>query len=178
MPALTQIKGIGPGMVERLGRLGIHSIQDLLFHLPSRYQDRTRILPIGSLRPGLEVSFRGEVQLTEIKYGRKRMLLSRLSDGTGSITLRFFHFSKQQQAGLEKGTWLQCFGEVRGNIGQLEVIHPEYRYIEKESANNNRDHLTPIYPVTEGLGQAKIRAFIDNLKRKIAEACVIILLKI
>lgn len=162
-PTLTQIKGIGPSVAERLARLGINSIQDLLFHLPARYQDRTRIVPIGSLRAGDEVTFHGEVQLTEVKYGRKRMLLSRLSDGTGSITLRFFHFSKQQQAGLEKGTWLQCFGEARGSAGQLEVIHPEYRYVDKEIIRENQDHLTPIYPVTEGLGQAKIRSFIDTV---------------
>ncbi|WP_455198170.1 ATP-dependent DNA helicase RecG [Kaarinaea lacus] len=161
-PALTQIKGIGPGIADRLARLGINTIQHLLFHLPARYQDRTRIVPIGSLRPGDEVTFRGEVQLTEVKYGRKRMLLSRLSDGTGFITLRFFHFSKQQQAGLEKGTWLQCFGEIRGTAGQLEVIHPEYRYTEKETNAEYQDHLTPIYPVTEGLGQAKLRSYIDT----------------
>lgn len=162
-PALTSIKGIGPSVVQRLGKLGINNIQDLLFHLPRRYQDRTHVVPIGSLRPGDEVSFRGEVQLTEVKYGRKRMLLSRVSDGTGSITLRFFHFSKQQQAGLDKGTWIQCFGEIRGNIGQLEVIHPEYRYIDQETKEESQDYLTPIYPVTEGLGQAKIRSFIDTV---------------
>lgn len=162
-PQLTQIKGIGPSVAERLARLGIISIQDLLFHLPTRYQDRTRIVPIGSLRPGDEVTFRGEIQLTEVKYARKRMLLSRLSDGTGSITLRFFHFSKQQQAGLEKGTWLQCFGEIRGSAGQLEVIHPEYSYVTKEISKENQDHLTPIYSITEGLGQTKIRSFIDTV---------------
>lgn len=160
---LTRIKGIGPGIAERLGRLGIYTIQDLLFHLPARYQDRTQIVPIGSLRPGVEVTFRGEVQLTEIKYGRKRMLLSRLSDGTGFINLRFFHFSAQQQAGLERGTWIQCFGEVRGSPGSLEVIHPEYRFIANNANNNKPDHLTAVYPVTEGIGQAKFRAFIDTV---------------
>jgi len=162
-PELTQIKGIGTAVAERLGKLGIFSIQDLLFHVPCRYQDRTRIVPIGSLSPGTEVSFRGEVLLTEVKYGRRRMLLTRLSDGTGSITLRFFHFSKQQQAGLERGTWIQCFGEVRGSAGQLEVIHPEYRYTSKDITQSNQSHLTPIYPVTEGLGQAKFRSFIDTI---------------
>ncbi len=162
-PSLKQIRGIGPSVEEKLGRLGIYSIQDLLFHLPTRYQDRTRLSPIGSLRAGDEVTFRGEVQLTEIKYGRRRMLLSRISDGTGSITLRFFHFSAQQQAGLERGTWVQCFGEIRGNAGKLEAIHPEYRLIDKNSSLSNEEHLTPVYPVTDGLGQLKIRSFVDTV---------------
>lgn len=162
-PSLTQIKGVGPRVAEQLSRLGIHTIQDLLFHLPTRYQDRTRISPIGSLRPGDEISFRGEVQLTEIKYGRRRMLLSHISDGTGSIVLRFFHFSAQQQTGLERGNWIQCFGEVRGNAGKLEIIHPEYRLIDKDAPSSNKEHLTPIYPLTEGLGQHKLRSFIDTV---------------
>lgn len=162
-PSLKQIRGIGPSVEEKLGRLGIFSIQDLLFHLPTRYQDRTRLSPIGSLRAGDEVTFRGEVQLTEIKYGRRRMLLSRISDGTGSITLRLFHFSAQQQASLERGTWIQCFGEIRGSAGKLEVIHPEYRLIDKNSSLSNEEHLTPVYPVTDGLGQLKIRSFVDTV---------------
>ncbi len=162
-PSLTQIRGIGPNVEEKLGRLGIYSIQDLLFHLPTRYQDRTRLSPIGSLQTGDEVTFRGEVQLTEIKYGRRRMLLSRISDGTGSITLRLFHFSAQQQAGLERGTWIQCFGEIRGNAGKLEVIHPEYRLIDKDTTLLNEEHLTPVYPVTDGLGQLKLRSFVDTV---------------
>ena len=162
-PSLTKIRGIGPGIEEKLGRLNIYSIQDLLFHLPTRYQDRTRLLPIGSLRTGNEVTFRGEIQLTEIKYGRRRMLLTRISDGTSSITLRFFHFSAQQQAGLERGKWIQCFGEVRGNHGKLEVIHPEYRLIDKNAPLASEDHLTPVYPVTDGLGQLKLRSFVDTV---------------
>ena len=162
-PSLTQIRGIGPGVEEKLGRLGIYSIQDLLFHLPIRYQDRTRLSPIGSLRAGDEVTFRGEIQLTEIKYGRRRMLLSRISDGTGSITLRFFYFSVKQQAGLERGAWIQCFGEIRGNAGKLEVIHPEYRLIDKNTPLTSEEHLTAVYPVTDGLGQLKLRSFIDTV---------------
>jgi ATP-dependent DNA helicase RecG len=151
-------------MAKRLGRLNIHSLQDLLFHLPLRYQDRTRMAPIGSLQPGDEVSFRGEVQLTEIKHGRRRMLLSRIADGTGSITLRFFHFSARQQAGLARGAWLQCFGEVRSGIGGLEMIHPEYRELEAGPATTETTgHLTPVYPVTEGLRQQKLRDLIDSL---------------
>lgn len=161
--SLLQLKGVGPRVAERLARLDIHTLQDLLFHLPLRYQDHTRIVPVGSLQLGDEVSFRGEVQLTEIKHGRRRMLLSRITDGTGSITLRFFHFSARQQASLARGIWLQCFGEVRAGVGGLEVIHPEYREVVAEATLVTENHLTPVYPITEGLRQQTLRGLIDGL---------------
>jgi ATP-dependent DNA helicase RecG len=150
-------------MVQRLAQLGIYTIADLLFHLPLRYQDRTRVLPMGSLRPGDEVTIRGEVLLTEVKYGRRRMLLCRLSDGTGFITLRFFHFSARQQSGLARGTWLRCFGEVRAGNGGLEMVHPEYGRIEPDGPLPVAEHLTPIYPSTEGLRQPTLRALLDQV---------------
>ena len=161
--SLAQLKGVGPSVAEKLGRLGIDSIADLLFHLPLRYQDRTRIAPIGSLRPGDEITIRGEVQLTEVKYGRRRMLLSRVADGTGFIILRFFHFSANQQAGLARGSAIQCFGEVRAGSGGLEMVHPEYRLISVDSEQPIEKHLTPVYPTTEGLRQLKLRSLIDSV---------------
>ena len=159
--SLTQLKGVGPNVAEKLERLGIYTIQDLLFHLPLRYQDRTRVAAIGSLRPGDEICIRGEVQLTDIKYGRRRMLLSRISDGTGFITLRFFHFSNKQKIALAKGSWLQCFGEVRAGAAGLEMVHPEYSHIEENEELPSRNYLTPVYPTTEGLGQIKLRTLIE-----------------
>lgn len=161
MQVLTRLKGIGPSVQQKLSNLGIYCIADLLFHLPLRYQDRTRIAAIGSLRNGDEITVRGEVQLTEIKYGRRRMLLSRVSDDTGFLTLRFFHFSAQQQAGLARGAYVECFGEVRASGGALEMVHPEYRLVEKEAALPKEARLTPVYPTTEGLRQLKLRAFIS-----------------
>jgi len=150
-------------MAQRLARLGLHTPQDLLFHLPLRYQDRTRIVPIGGLRPGSEVSIRGEVQLSDIKFGRRRMLLCRIADGTGAITLRFFHFSAAQRAGLSRGTWIQCFGEVRSGPAGLEMVHPEYHAIEADAPAQLQERLTPIYPSTEGLRQPSLRRLIDQL---------------
>ncbi|NOX75346.1 MAG: ATP-dependent DNA helicase RecG [Gammaproteobacteria bacterium] len=159
--SVLSLRGVGPGIAEKLGRLGIASIQDLLFHLPLRYQDRTRIAAIGSLRPGDEISVRGEVQLTEIKHGRRRMLLSRISDGTGFLTLRFFHFNARQQAGLVRGARIHCFGEVRAGNGGLEMAHPDYRNIDDDDNAADETHLTPVYPVTEGLRQLKLRGLMD-----------------
>jgi ATP-dependent DNA helicase RecG len=159
---VTALKGIGPQLAKKLERFGLRTIQDLLFHLPFRYQDRTRVVPIGTLRPGDQAVIEGEVQLTEIKFGKRRMLLSRLSDGTGSITLRFFHFNATQQANLTRGTRLRCYGEVRTGTVTLEMVHPEYRRIEHDAPVAVEEHLTPIYPATEGLHQQSLRQHIGR----------------
>ncbi|HEY0721901.1 MAG TPA: ATP-dependent DNA helicase RecG [Gammaproteobacteria bacterium] len=154
---VTSLKGIGPAAAKKLERLGLRTVQDLLFHLPFRYQDRTRIVPIGTLRPGDQAVVEGEVQLTEVKFGKRRMLLSRISDGTGSITLRFFHFNAAQQANLARGTRLRCFGEVRTGSVTLEMVHPEYRRIDHDAPVAVEEHLTPLYPASEGVHQQSLR---------------------
>ena len=88
---VTTLRGVGPGVAKKLARLGLYTVQDVLFHLPLRYEDRTRIVPIGSLRPGAAAVVEGEIELTQVRFGKRRSLLSRISDGTGSLTLRFFH---------------------------------------------------------------------------------------
>ncbi len=153
---LTTLKGVGPRMAERLERLGLRCVEDLLFHLPYRYQDRTHVYPIGTLRPRQEAVIEGEVQAADIKFGKRRSLLVRLSDGTGSIMLRFFHFSKQQQSAMERGTRLRCFGEVRHGPAMLELVHPEYQRVS-EQGSTVEDHLTPLYPATEGMSQKSLR---------------------
>lgn len=159
---VTTLRGVGQRVAERLARLGISTVQDLLFHLPNRYQDRTRVSPIGSLRAGDQAVIEATVELSEIRYGRKRMLLTRISDGTGSLTLRFFHFSQAQQAGLARGTRLRCFGEVRPGSGILEMIHPEYQRIQDDAAPPVEAHLTPVYPTTEGIHQLTLRNLIGQ----------------
>ncbi len=154
---VTDLRGVGPHVAKRLHQRGITSIQDLLFHLPLRYQDRTRITPIGALRAGEETLIQGQIELTQVRLGRRRSLLSRLSDGTGAITLRFFHFSAAQQAGLAKGTYLRCYGPVRPGAQTIEMVHPEYQRIDPERIQPLEERLTPIYPTTEGLQQVTLR---------------------
>jgi len=161
--SLTALRGIGPKLEEKLHKLGIHSVQDLLFHLPLRYQDRTRIQPLGSLLPGEQVVVEGTVDLTEISFGRKRMLLCHISDGTGSLLLRFFHFSQAQKNALARGTRLRCYGEVRTGMKRiLEMIHPEYDRLSDDQDLPLEDTLTPYYPTTEGLHQLKMRDLIQQ----------------
>lgn len=154
---VSTLNSVGPSTAERLEKLGIRTVQDLLFHLPYKYQDRTRITPIGSLRPGDQVVIEGTIEDTEVSFRGKRMLVSHVADGTGRITIRFFHFSNAQKNNLREGLQIRCFGEVRGNQFGLEIIHPEYTRIDPHQITPVEETLTPIYPATERLQQTTLR---------------------
>ena len=159
---VTRLKGVGARNAEKLVRLNIETVQDLLFHLPLRYQDRTRIQPIGGVRRGDQVVIEGEVDLAEIKFGRRRSLLVRLSDGTGGIILRFFYFSNAQRQALARGVRLRCFGEVRSGPSSLEMVHPEYERVDPDAPMDVEEALTPIYPTTEGVHQLTLRGLMTQ----------------
>jgi ATP-dependent DNA helicase RecG (EC 3.6.1.-) len=144
-------------LAEKLAALGINSIKDLWFHFPLRYQDRTRITPIGSLHEGLDAVIEGEIRIASIAMGRRRSLMVKLQDGTGTLTLRFFHFSRAQQQQLQTGIKLRCFGTVRRGGHTFEMVHPEYRQIQCDAVVPVDDALTPIYPTTAGIGQTTWR---------------------
>ncbi|MGH8297791.1 MAG: ATP-dependent DNA helicase RecG, partial [Steroidobacteraceae bacterium] len=146
-------------------------VQDLLFVLPLRYEDRTTVVRIGSLLPGMRAVVEGEIQLAQVAYRRRRQLQCSLSDGSGFLTLRFFHFSASQQQGLARGARLRCFGEVRRGPQGLEMIHPEYRRMSAEAAAPD-ETLTPIYPLTEGVPQGRLRALIAQALRELDTAGV------
>ena len=165
--SLLNLKGVGPKVAEKLQRLDINSQTDLLFHLPLRYQDRSRIYPIGSLRAGEERQVSGEIQLSEITYGKRRMLLTRLADGTGFITLRFFHFSNAQKEQLARGVRLLCYGEVRRGKAGLEMAHPEYRVLKENEKIFLDENLSPIYPTTEGIHQLTLRNVMSQVITKL-----------
>lgn len=159
---VTCLKGVGSKVAERLKKIGIQQIQDLLFHLPLRYQDRTRLFPLGSLRLQQESLVEGTIKLSQVKFGRRRSLLCHIEDGTGSLVLRFFHFSKVQQNQLAKGARLRCFGEVRNGPSSFEMVHPEYQIIAGEGIVAVDTELTPIYPTTEGLHQLSLRKLLKQ----------------
>lgn len=154
---VTALKGVGNKLAEKLAKLGISQVQDLLFHLPLRYQNRTRMIPIGSARPGQEVLIEGTIQLSQVTFGRRRSLVCQLSDGTGHLVVRFFHFSRAQQQQLHKGLRLRCFGEVRSGASSIEMIHPELQVLLENRAAELEKTLTPVYPTTEGLHQLSWR---------------------
>lgn len=160
--SLDSLKGVGSKMLEKLERLGLATVQDLLFHLPLRYEDRTQVWPIGDLPPGLHGAVEGEIQDTQLVMGRRRMLVCRIGDGTGSLTLRFFNFTAAQKNSLAPGRLIRCFGEARPGKYGLEMAHPEYKLLGEEQAGQTEEALTPVYPTTEGLRQLTLRSLTDQ----------------
>lgn len=161
--ALTDLRGVGPALAARLRKLGVSSAADLLFVLPLRYEDRTRLTPLGGLLPGQRAVVDGRIELTEVAHGRRRSLLCRVADGTGALTLRFFYFSRSQQDGLQRGARVRCFGEVRKGPNGLEMVHPEYRVLRDAAPAPLEEHLTPVYPSTDGIQQGRLRSLIAQV---------------
>ena len=173
---VTVLHGVGIRLQEKLERIGINIIEDLLFHLPYRYIDRTVLTPIGTLRFGYNAYIQGEIELTQVRYGKRRTLLCRISDSTGTIALRFFFFSKAQEKGLQRGLSIRCYGQVRRGSNSLEMIHPEYHVLRDVRDDGLEKKLTAIYPITEGLQQTRIRKLneqalitLNNDKKNMAE---------
>jgi ATP-dependent DNA helicase RecG len=160
-PPVSILKGVGPRVATKLEKLGIRTVQDLLFHLPSRYQDRTRIYAIASLRPGQEAVVEAEVIHADVVLHRRRMLLIDVRDDSGGLTLRFFHFGIPLQQLLRQGATVRCFGEVRQGFNGLEMVHPELHVVSKNTPHSVEQHLTPIYPTTEGMHQISLRKLSD-----------------
>ncbi len=165
------MRGVGSALAERLAKLGVSQVQDLLFVLPSRYEDRTQLSSIGSLQPGMRTTVEGEVLLTEVAHRRRRQMLCRISDGSGFLTLRFFYFSAAQQNGLTRGLRIRCFGEIRRGPLGLEIVHPEYRRVVEQPVPLE-ETLTPIYPLTEGVPQGRLRTLIGQALRELDTAAV------
>jgi len=160
--AISTLRGIGPKSAEKFYKLGIFSLNDLLFHLPYRYEDRTRVKTIQQLISGTSAVTEGEIIDSQVTLGKRRSLLVRLTDGTGFLTLRFFHFSRHQQDSFIKDKYIQCYGEIRRGHNGLEIAHPEYTFSREESKQLTQRHLTPVYHSTEGVQQAAIRKALDQ----------------
>ena len=159
---LTALSGVGAAISEKLSRIGIHNLQDLLFHLPNRYEDRTRITPIADLRPEQYATIEGFVQTCDVQFGRRPILTVTLSDGTSKITLRFFNFNAGMRNGFQIGARVKAFGEVKRGRFMAEIHHPEYQIIRDNAPLILEENLTPIYSTTEGLKQTSLRKLTDQ----------------
>jgi ATP-dependent DNA helicase RecG len=165
--SVTTLHGIGDKVAEQLASLGIQTIEDMLFHLPLRYEDHTQIKSITDLTVGEKVLIEGTIQAAEVKFGKRRSFICMLSDGTGTIMLRFFHFYPSQRQQLQPGARLRCFGEVRYGHQCLELVHPQYECLDFSNTTPLlEEYLTPIYPSNSQLNQAIFYSLIDQIFEK------------
>ena len=159
---LTSLSGVGAAIAEKLSRIGIQNVQDLLFHLPMRYEDRTQITPISDVRPESFATIEGYVQHTEVQFGRRPILSVTLSDGTSKIMLKFFNFNAGMKNSLAVGVRVKAFGEIKRGRYMAEIHHPEYQIIRNNQPLALAETLTPIYSTTEGLKQASLRKMTEQ----------------
>ena len=159
---VTTLKGVGAKVAEKLAKIGIYNVEDVLFHLPLRYEDRSRVYPIANTVVGTHISVLGQVTSSQIQFGKRRTLVVKIADSTGSMTLRFFNFSAAQKSQMEVGQWLKCFGEIKRGRHGPEIIHPEYTKSDGNQSVAVEETLTPVYPTTEGLKQASLRSISEQ----------------
>lgn len=159
---LSALKGVGAKVAERLSKIGLNTVEDLLFHLPLHYQDRTRLYAIKDIKDGMQVSVQGEVMSCQVQFGKRRILKCKISDGDGIVTLNFFHFNAGQKNSFKEGLWVKCFGEFRRGYQGLEVTHPEYSLVSENQSASVEEVLTPVYPTTDGLKQNSLRQLTDQ----------------
>ena len=167
MPSLSDpiisISGLGKKTSDRLNQLGIHSLEHLLFHLPSRYQDKTSITPLSSASVNDEILIEASIDRIEVIPSRQRQLLCYLSDNQNHrVLLRFFHFTQYQKQALVRGETIQCFGEIKIGRQGLEMHHPEYRIISQDQKPLFEPTLTPVYPLCAGVSQNKMKQWVNK----------------
>ena len=157
---VTQLSGVGPALAAKLGKLGLHTVEDLLFHLPNRYQDRTRLVPLSALKPKTACLVEGQITSTSVQRGRRVSLRVGISHNNATLGLRFMHFHANQAKSFTAGRNIRCFGDIRPGAQGLEMVHPEYVLFD-DVPPALADQLTPIYPTTDGLSLTRMGQLIS-----------------
>ena len=152
---IENLKGVGPKIAKSLSTLAIHAVQDAVFHLPYRYEDRTQITAIGDAPYELPILIEGEIVKSTVVFRGRRMLITEIFDGTGRLTMRMFHFAMAQHKNLKEGHMIRCFGIIRHGPKGKEMIHPQYQVFPKNEQVAIEQNLTPIYPSTNNLQQGR-----------------------
>ena len=159
---LENIRGVGPKIAESLSILGILQVEDAVFHLPYKYEDRTQLISIGDAPYEVPLLIEGEIVKSTVVFRGKRMLITEIFDGTGRLTMRMFHFAMAQHKTLKEGYKIRCFGVIRHGPKGKEMIHPQYRVFAKDEEIGMENSLTPVYPSTSGLQQGRLRKIIQE----------------
>jgi len=148
----------GNTLADKLARLGVAREQDLVLHLPLRYEDHTHLCPLAALKAGQAWQIEGTIANTEIQYRPRRQLVCLVEEGEAQLVLRFFHFYPSQQKALAPGKRVRAFGDVREGHFGLEIVHPSFQVVEPGTPLPDR--LTPVYPTTAGLSQDVLRKLV------------------
>ena len=159
---IQNIRGVGPKIADTLSNLGIYRVEDAVFHLPYKYEDRTNLTPIGDAPYETPLLIEGEIVKSTVVFRGRRMLITEIFDGTGRLTMRMFHFAFAQHKNLKEGHRIRCFGTIRHGPKGKEMIHPQYQVFSKDEEVEIEDHLTPIYPSTSNLQQGRLRKLIQG----------------
>ena len=159
---IQNIRGVGPKIADTLSNLGIYQVEDAVFHLPYKYEDRTNLTPIGDAPYETPLLVEGEIVKSTVVFRGRRMLITEIFDGTGRLTMRMFHFAFAQHKNLQEGHRIRCFGTIRHGPKGKEMIHPQYQVFSKDEEVEIEDHLTPIYPSTSNLQQGRLRKLIQG----------------
>ena len=159
---IQNIRGVGPKIADTLSNLGIYQVEDAVFHLPYKYEDRTNLTPIGDAPYETPLLVEGEIVKSTVVFRGRRMLITEIFDGTGRLTMRMFHFAFAQHKNLKEGHRIRCFGTIRHGPKGKEMIHPQYQVFSKDEEVEIEDHLTPIYPSTSNLQQGRLRKLIQG----------------
>ena len=170
---LSTFKGVGPSLAEKLEKIGLLSAQDMLFHLPLRYEDKTRITTVRDLPVGISTNIIGEITDNQITHGKRRMMVVTLNDGTGHIQLCFFSFSASQRNSLAVGKSIRCYGEVKRGPRGYQMVHPEYKALDDDRVLTPvEETLTPVYPTTDGLRQVSLRNLTEQALNRLTRGQV------
>jgi ATP-dependent DNA helicase RecG len=157
---IETIDGAGPQLAASLRGIGLHSVLDLLFHLPLRYEDRRAPVPLRALQHGQEALVRGRVVGAEVRMAGRRSLRVVIEQDGAALALRFFHFNDAQRRAFAAGRWVQAFGGVRVGRSGAEMAHPDYRLADSVDSLTVDDTLTPVYGLTAGVTQGRLRRLI------------------
>jgi len=160
--SVESLKGVGVKVAEKLAHLSISNLEDLLFHLPSKYQDRSRIAPIASLLHGQTAQVCGVIEAADIVFGKRRSLVCKISDDSGLMDIRLFYFSMAQKKQFVRGQYLQCYGQVSRTGRSLSMIHPEIKYLKSSGTPNLTIGLQAVYPTTDRLQQRTFQSLVKQ----------------
>ena len=171
---MSTLPGIGAQTQKGLEKLGIRNLFDLLLHVPIRYEDRTQIVPAGRLACGSSSLVEGFIESVEVEQRGRRAVVCRIADGTGSLNVRLFHYTARQLVPFIRGARVRCYGEVRSGPRGLEMVHPDYRFLECDESAPTEEHLTPIYPTKAGIHQKTLRRLSKQTLARLFEGTAIL----